>query len=161
MVVAADDTRTGTYHTFDETTPAEEVATAVISSASIPAVFPDRKYKDLVLMDGGTVWNTNLVSAVNKCVEMGFDKSQIVVDIAICGHSELETETSTGNTISNILRYRNIKHYYKSMDDVLEYKNTEPFVNFRYLFVPSQPLAGGIKMLFFKPEIIQPMILLG
>jgi predicted acylesterase/phospholipase RssA len=75
FIVSADDTRTGEYHTFDESTPREELPTAVISSASIPAVFPDRNYKGYILMDGGTVWNTNLVSAVQKCMDMGFEKS--------------------------------------------------------------------------------------
>jgi hypothetical protein len=59
------------------------------------------------------------------------------VDIAICGHAELKSESETGNTISNFLRYREIKKYYGALDDVIEYKNAEPDVNFRYLFVPS------------------------
>lgn len=44
------------------------------------------------------------------------------------------------------------------MDDVLEYKETEPTVNFRYLLVPSEPLAGGIHMLFFNHTVIDHMI---
>jgi predicted acylesterase/phospholipase RssA len=44
MIVSTVDTNTGAYLQFDETTPRDEVATAIISSASIPAVFPDRKY---------------------------------------------------------------------------------------------------------------------
>ena len=88
-------------------------------------------------MDGGTVWNTNLVSAVNKCMELVDDKSKIVVDIAICGHNEIMALNETTNTISNFLRYMDIRKYYKGMDDILEYQKTEPNVNFRYLFIPS------------------------
>ena len=36
-------------------------------------------------MDGGTVWNTNLVSAVDRCLEQVDDESQIIIDIALCG----------------------------------------------------------------------------
>ena len=57
-------------------------------------------------MDGGTVWNTNLVSAVERCMELVDDKSKIIVDIAICGHTEIAAETETGNTLNNILRHR-------------------------------------------------------
>ena len=112
-------------------------------------------------MDGGTVWNTNLISAVDKCSSLGFAKSDIVVDIAICGHSEMKTLNATSNTISNIMRYWEIRKYYNSMDDVIEYQETEPDVNFRYLLVPSEPLAGGIHMLFFNHTSIEHMLDLG
>lgn len=101
-------------------------------------------------MDGGTVWNTNIVSAVNKCLEVVDSKSKIVIDIAICGHHEIAPITEAGNTISNLLRYREIKKYYSGMDDVIEMQRTEPDVQFRYLLVPSEPLPGGIHMLFFN-----------
>jgi hypothetical protein len=79
-------------------------------------------------MDGGTVWNTNLVSAVNKCLEVVDSKSKIVVDIAICGHAELPAYNHTDNTIGNFLRYREIKSYYSKLDDIFEYMETEPEV---------------------------------
>ncbi len=41
MIVSTVDTVSGAYLQFDETTPLDEVAQAIISSASIPAVFPD------------------------------------------------------------------------------------------------------------------------
>jgi predicted acylesterase/phospholipase RssA len=40
VAVSADDSITGGYEVFDETTPREELPQAVISSASIPGVFP-------------------------------------------------------------------------------------------------------------------------
>jgi predicted acylesterase/phospholipase RssA len=121
MIVSTVDTLSGAYLQFDETTPIAELPQAIISSASIPAVFPDQQYKGYVLMDGGTTWNTNLVSAVEKCMTLVDDKSKITVDIAICGHAELETVAETGNTISNLMRYWDIRKYYNTMDDVLEY----------------------------------------
>lgn len=40
-------------------------------------------------MDGGTVWNTNLVSAVERCKELvGGDESKIILDVIICDHNE-------------------------------------------------------------------------
>ena len=73
-------------------------------------------------MDGGTVWNTNLVSAVERCLEVVDDKSKIVVDIAICEHHELANYTDKGNTLGNFLRYRQIKDYYsRGFNDILEF----------------------------------------
>jgi len=42
------------------------------------------------------------------------------MDIAICGHSELTTIDETSNTLSNIMRYREIKKYYGTMNDIIE-----------------------------------------
>jgi predicted acylesterase/phospholipase RssA len=76
---------TGGYEVFDESTPYEELPRATISSASIPMVFPYSNYKGYTLIDGGvTNWNTNIVTAVAKCLEIVDDKSKIVVDLAIC-----------------------------------------------------------------------------
>ena len=72
---------TGEYLTFDEKTPLEDFADVILASASIPMVFPSVPYKDHLLMDGGTVWNTNLVSAVDKCKELVDDDSKIILDI--------------------------------------------------------------------------------
>ena len=56
----------------------------VVASSSIPFVFPHREIKDYILMDGGTVWNINLVSAIDRCMELVDDESQIVLDIVVC-----------------------------------------------------------------------------
>lgn len=56
-------------------------------------------------MDGGTVWNTNLGSAINRCLEVVDDESQIVVDIVMCGGSHLDKVKETGNTIENYMRF--------------------------------------------------------
>lgn len=112
-------------------------------------------------MDGGTVWNTNLVTAIDRCLELVDSKSQIIVDIAVCGHAEIAPITDTSNSLSNFMRYRDIKSYYSSLDDVLEYEAAEPDVTFRYLFVPSQPMPGGLKMLEFDTAALEPMVELG
>lgn len=66
-VVSSVDVNTGKYVTFDDTMPFKDFPLLVIASASIPFIFPHRHYGEHILMDGGTVWNTNLISAVDKC----------------------------------------------------------------------------------------------
>lgn len=75
VVVSAVDVNTGTYVTFTEKDPIDKMIMGVVSSASIPFIFPHRKIGNNVLMDGGTVWNTNLVSAVDRCLELVDDES--------------------------------------------------------------------------------------
>ena len=65
---------TGVYTQFNQTnTPWEDLVDVGISSASIPGVFPPHEYDGNLYMDGGTVLNTNIVSAIHQCEEMGFD----------------------------------------------------------------------------------------
>ena len=66
--VACVDANDGQYTTFNETV--SDPAKAAVSSSSIPTVFPPQIWKnydgkdEVACMDGGTVWNTNLVSAI-------------------------------------------------------------------------------------------------
>ena len=65
FAVGAVDTNTGDFIVMDQTnTVIEDLAQSALSSGSIPAVFPPQHLNGYVFMDGGTVWNTNLNSAV-------------------------------------------------------------------------------------------------
>ena len=41
-------------------------------------------------MDGGTVWDVNVISAIEQCLEVVDDVSKIVIDIAICSGAPKE-----------------------------------------------------------------------
>lgn len=69
-------------------------------------------------MDGGTVWNTNLVSAVERCLEIVDDYSQITMDIIICSDDKLEPINKTGDSIENFMRYWSVSSYQKATSDV-------------------------------------------
>ena len=75
LVISAVDVETGSYTTFTEKEPLENLPGAVVSSASIPFIFPNKHLDGKILMDGGTVWNTNLVSAIDRCMELVDDES--------------------------------------------------------------------------------------
>lgn len=160
-VVSSVDVNTGEYVVFDDSHPYEDLPYLTVASASIPFIFPHRHYGNHILMDGGTVWNTNLVSAVDKCKELGHEDSDIILDIVMCGSPSIDPTTSTGNAISNFLRYYNIDSYYSGINDVLEFKKTRPNVQYRYLVMPSKPIGGGLDMLNFSPANTKPLIELG
>lgn len=89
-------------------------------------------------MDGGTVWNTNLVSAVQRCKELvGDDESKIVLDVIILGQSRMNKSEDTSNSIGNYLRYRDIKSYNKAAADIIEFEQAYPKINYRYFFKSS------------------------
>ena len=84
IVVGAVDINSGSFVTFTEKDYPDKLVQGVVSSASIPFIFPHRLIDDYVLMDGGTVWNTNIISAIDRCREQVDDDSQIVLDILMC-----------------------------------------------------------------------------
>jgi predicted patatin/cPLA2 family phospholipase len=162
VVVASADVNTGKYVLFDEKLPFADWPLFPIASSSIPFIFPHRHYGDHILMDGGTMWNTNLVSAVDKCKDMGFADNQIILDIVICGRKDHPTiNNNTGNAMNNYLRYYSIQQYYKGFNDILEFKRSRPNVQYRYLIMPSAPTAEGLDMLNFNPSNTLPMFDLG
>jgi hypothetical protein len=47
----------------------------------VPFIFPYVEFEDKVLIDGGSVWNLDIVSAVERCRELVDDDSKIFVDV--------------------------------------------------------------------------------
>lgn len=67
LEISCVDAHSGEYHLFNESTV--DPVKAVVSSASIPFVFPDNQWHDVwdngvICIDGGSAWNTNLASAI-------------------------------------------------------------------------------------------------
>lgn len=74
MTASCVDVNTGNYHLMNETS--DNIVKVVVSSASIPFAFPTQEWPDgVVCMDGGTTWNLNLVSAIERCREIVDDDS--------------------------------------------------------------------------------------
>ena len=121
FVVSAVDVNTGSYKLYDETY--EDPVKAVLSSAAIPFVFPNQKHPDgAVDMDGGTVYNLNLVSAVHRCREIVDDDSKITIDIIVCHDPKsLPPWEDKGSAINNFLYFDTIKQVYKSAADIYEF----------------------------------------
>lgn len=113
-------------------------------------------------MDGGTVWNTNLVSAVERCRETADDDSDITVDILVCRSYNLPPRGDTGKTLENYLRYEEIKSYHQDVNDVVEIMQAYPKVNFRYYVSPSETLAGGLDIINVNNATVTwPMQMIG
>jgi hypothetical protein len=113
-------------------------------------------------MDGGAAWNTNLISAIDRCLEVVDDDSKIVLDVIICDDAHIKTSSvDTTNAISNFLRYYSIKHAYGSLNDILEFKRARPKVNYRYIVIPSETLASGLNEMKFDNATLFPMVEIG
>lgn len=84
--MACVDAISGNYVIFDQNT--EHPIKAVVSSSSIPFVFPPQIWdygvvEKVVCMDGGSTWNANLVSAAQRCRELVEKDEDITIDIML------------------------------------------------------------------------------
>jgi len=105
-----------------------------MSSGSIPTVFAPQHFHDMYLMDGGTVWDVNVQSAIEQCLEIVEDQSDIILDIMICSYQEDLQAPDKTNTIHNFWRQREIHHFYNDSNDVNMQEAPYPMVNYRHYF---------------------------
>jgi predicted acylesterase/phospholipase RssA len=117
---------TGQYITFDENTPYEDIPTVILASASMPMIFPYVHYKGHNLMDGGAVWNTNIISAVDKCRELVDSDSQVILDVVLLYSPKISMNTEDLSSFWYYFRHREIKTYNYILSDIETFKVTRP-----------------------------------
>ena len=54
-------------------------------------------------MDGGTIWNINVDSAINQCLDMGFAQADIIVDVLICDSAKESAGMDSGKAYNNLM----------------------------------------------------------
>lgn len=147
MMVSAVDVNSGAYRVYSERT--DDPVKAVLSSSAIPFVFPNQEWPThYFAMDGGSVWNLNLVSAVQRCREIVDDDSKITIDIIVCGATKkLAPWNQKNKAVSNYLRFKDIKDYYDSKAEIWKFMQAYPKVNFRYYVEPSGSLPSGLDII--------------
>jgi len=114
-------------------------------------------------MDGGTIWNTNLVSAIHRCREIVDRDEDIILDIVLAGSNELESwESEDKQTLNNYLRYRDVSTYHTGISDVHNFMLAFGDVDFRYYVEPTGAVASGLNMLNTSNSTVTwPMQMLG
>jgi len=77
----------------------------IVSSASLPGLFLPMLMDGAAYTDGGTAMGLDAVSAVEKCLELVDDESQITMDILLLDRFvKPQEEDDDGDTVSNMLR---------------------------------------------------------
>jgi hypothetical protein len=129
-VTAAVDVETASVvvQDFDELEP-EEYSTAILSSASVPFVFPYTEFKGRKLMDSLSIgWNVNMIGAIEKCLDQVDDHSKIILDVMVMYPNKIEIRMPDGdyNTIHNYFRQRDFEEYYSLLSDIEEFIRAYP-----------------------------------
>ena len=140
------DAITGDYLIFNETLSNKDKINGVMTSSAIPFAFESQHWdwngRTVVGIDGGSVWNLNLATAIQRCQEIVDDDSKITLDIIDCFTSSAPPYEGKDKTraIDNYNRYFDLKNYHTGIADTAEVMMEFPKVNYRHYVMPSQTL---------------------
>jgi predicted acylesterase/phospholipase RssA len=109
----------GEFWAFNhENTRYEDFAQAALASASIPFALQPQHFHDGILVDGGTVWDINIFSAISWCRTIAEHDEDITVDIINVHEKGLPHTNTIGKTKHNWSVHRNIHGFWR---DALNY----------------------------------------
>jgi hypothetical protein len=100
-------------------------------------------------MDGGTVDNINILSAITQCNDMGFADKDIIIDTLICGNPSISQWDKSGNTISNMLRSHKIGSFNNGANGYTDQMHAHPDVEWRYV-INQLHGSGGLEEVNFN-----------
>lgn len=135
FAVSAVDVQTGEYIAMThENTSFDNLAQSCMSSGSIPVIFPPQFIGEHVYMDGGTVWNMNLQSAVEQCLEVVDDIEDVIIDVVICDHYSQPSGDVHKNAAKNWMEANSIKNFYGGTNSLYAQAAAYPGIEARYYF---------------------------
>jgi len=135
----------GQFSDFNETVGNENLIEAVMCSAAPPLFFPSQDFEGYSWADGGCMCNLEVFKAVERCLDVVESESQVIVDMIFCQGQEMAPKNGANWTTYDVFtRSKDIHSYDNSMWYLYTAMQAYPDVNFRYIIIPSKPLAGTI-----------------
>jgi predicted acylesterase/phospholipase RssA len=91
----------------------------MFASFSFAGFFPPAEVMGSSFFDGSVIWDLDIFSAVNKCLETHAD-TDVVVDVVLTTTKTFNTvDASNYNAVEMLFRYLEIARYYGVMDGLL------------------------------------------
>jgi predicted acylesterase/phospholipase RssA len=137
----------GSYKDFSDqnVTQGENLVDAMYASMSFAGFFPPADVLGSSYFDGSAVWDIDIFAAINKCTDLGFKNSDIIVDVILTSSANLkDVEAEDYKSISMLFRYLEISSFYNSMDGLLRAKFAYDGVDFRYIVSPSGSIPSSL-----------------
>ena len=127
-------------------------------------MFPVVRYSNFVLVDGTVKFGADIISGVTHCQDLGFEDSEIIVDVIMDTHKTLtKVDASKFNTIQSLMRYQQITGYEGVMKSVTNARHFYPDVNIRHVVQPSEDINSFLQVFpyDFDADEVQDWIALG
>ena len=158
LLVSATDASTGIPKTWDDSYDWETLIRAIDASSSFPGFFqPVQDLDNTTYYDGGTSFPLNIYGAVNKWKELGYNYTQMVIDVVMCTGATFQVkDVSKYSTIPLTLRFLEIERYYDAMELLERAIADFPGAKFRYTIAPSGKIeTSPIPMTFSHKQILE------
>lgn len=141
----------------------DKLISALQASFSFPGIFPPYEGLGSEFYDGTSIYNLDVFSAVNECLEKtGGKEEDVVVDVIMTTRDYIEkVDASKYTSLSVLYRFMEISEYYGSLDGLLRAKFAYKNVNFRSIVMPSKPLTWNFTPLSLTEDQINEFIAQG
>jgi hypothetical protein len=139
--VGLTDVLTGQYQDFYAgDLVGSELAQVMLGSFDYAGFFAPEAALGAEWFDGSTVWDIDIFSAVNKCLETHLPED-VVVDVVMTNSRNLkQVDASNYKSIDMLWRFLHVTRYYNTMDGLLRAQFAYPTINFRHIIAPSGDL---------------------
>ena len=141
LIVGSVNADTGKFEAYTEKEPKEKWVSMILASASIPGAFPPVDLDGKNLIDGGTYYDLELHSVIDRCMEIVDDEADIIVDVLHCSFITPNEYEEDGNALYNMMRGASMTHKNHQREAVLSFASLHPKVNLRYLIMPPFELS--------------------
>lgn len=133
----------------------------MFASFSYAGFFPPAESMGGTWFDGSVIWDLDIFSAVNKCLET-HEQKDVVVDVLLTSEKVLKkVDASSYNSIQMLLRYLIVARYYGAMDGLLRAQFAYPDVEFRHIISPSGNLSSSILPLYLTTDEVNADVAMG
>jgi len=116
----------------------------LFASFAFPGFFPPAEAFDSKWFDGSAVYDIDIFTAINKCIDNGYKEEDVVVDVVLTSSANLkQVDAEDYKSIGMLFRYLEISSFYSSMDGLLRAKFSYPKAHFRYAVSPTKSLPSS------------------
>lgn len=161
ITIGATNLDTGIFQDFNESLGSANLLTAITCSACPPWYFPPTNFLGSTWVDGGCTINLDVFAAVERCLDVVSDQSQITVDMIYDSQCPVLPAETNMTTLDVFTRVRQIHNYDSQMWFYYNAVSAYPKVNYRYIIFPSAYMPGGEVPLVFNQTVLEFEVQLG
>ncbi len=80
------------------------------------------------------MWDVNVPSAINQCLDMGYAESDIIIDVIICGYTYAHGFDDSKSAFKNFMNAKTERDFYSNSNSIQSSLAAFPDVEKRYYF---------------------------
>jgi len=123
----------------------DDLIQVLYASFAFAGFFPPVEAFGTKWFDGSAVYDIDIFSGINKCLDAGFKEEDLVIDAVFTSSANLkQVNAEEYKSIGMLFRFLEISSFYSSMDGLLRAKFSFPKANFRYAVSPSKALPSSL-----------------